>query len=432
MSPIRFAEFTLDPRLPALLAGDRPVSVRREALQVLAALVRSPGLPVARNVLQEEIWPGKPAAESAAALDAALERLRVALGDFTVPPKFVAATPDDLRFIGTLGAAAELATGPRAAAPRKSRVGLAILGVFALLLAAGAAFWLSRSVRATPAAAALPTRLAEFTALRGEVATPSFSPDAFRVAFAWNGHDANGGYDLFVKARGSLALLRLTYEPAETLASAWSPDGATIAFVRRSKTDLGIERSGLFVVPAAGGDERRLAAGEFGTPPFLQPAWSPDGKRLAFAAIVRGEHVLRVFDLDSGMIATLPRVPACRETGMPAYSADGERLAFACATATGYALYETGTQSTEVREILARPGKPLGLAWHFDETGLIVADDPGGGARLWHHRASAGTLALPFGERGSSPARRGGDLVFVRARSAGPPGSDLVLAIGSE
>jgi hypothetical protein len=67
---------------------------------------------------------------------------------------------------------------------------------------------------------------------------------------------------------------RLTDDPADDFAPAWSPDGAEIAFhsFRTGNRDL-------FVMPARGGGAQPVTTGP-GQDRF--PHWSPDGRRIAF------------------------------------------------------------------------------------------------------------------------------------------------------
>src|SRR5579862_2716955 len=118
------------------------------------------------------------------------------------------------------------------------------------------------------------------TALPGQEISPSFSPDGSQVAFGWNGEDNGVGFDLYVKVIGTDKPLRLTNHPAPWLGVAWSPDGRSIAVNR-----LDTEDRGIFLVPALGGPERKLASTNNWNAIWAADAalsWSPDGKQLAF------------------------------------------------------------------------------------------------------------------------------------------------------
>src|SRR5687767_12970564 len=65
-----------------------------------------------------------------------------------------------------------------------------------------------------------------------------------------------------------------------------SPDGRTIAYVRKSAdimTDKA--RSAIWLVTVATGEQRPLAAG---AGDHFSPRWSPDGRRLAYASTAEG------------------------------------------------------------------------------------------------------------------------------------------------
>ena len=118
-----------------------------------------------------------------------------------------------------------------------------------------------------------------FTALPGRATSPAFSPDGSRIAFAWNGDPKGGakGFDLYVKAIGSETLLRLTQHPSEWISPAWSPDGTQVAFHRLAGADTGI-----YVVPALGGPERKLRSTRIAGETDSIISWSPDGKWIAW------------------------------------------------------------------------------------------------------------------------------------------------------
>ena len=88
----------------------------------------------------------------------------------------------------------------------------------------------------------------------------------------------------------------------------------------------------LFGVAAGGGDERRLTKekGNPATPSGLffevAPAWSPDGKRLAFASRRDGPSHIFVMRLDGEDVRRVTSSP--REDDYPTWSPDGRRIAF--------------------------------------------------------------------------------------------------------
>ena len=223
-----------------------------------------------------------------------------------------------------------------------------------------------------------------FTALSEEAVSPAFSPDGSRIAFAWNGNPAHGikGFDLYVKALGSETLLRLTQHPSESISPVWSPDGTQIAFQRLSGDD-----SGIYVVPALGGPERKLHATQMPSTNFnvysshslALISWSPDGKWIAFADVAPGEEYGRIYLLSTETLETkrVPISPTCVGEGLPAFSHNSEYLAYWCfLSENGVAVLQSlpirGGQPKTIPP--ARPfPNPNGLTWSADDEKLIYS-----------------------------------------------------------
>jgi Tol biopolymer transport system component len=378
-----------------------------------------PGELVTREQLQAELWPAQTEVEYEQGLNAAINRLREALGDSAAEPKYIETLPRrGYRFIGALESppvavpapvepALDAPAPPRTTAPHWL-LAASLTGVV-MLVGLIAGWWFSQK------SPGLPSRLMPFTALAGEERAPAFSPDGTRVAFAWNGTPNSGGFDLFVKARGSEQLLRLTQLPARALASAWSPDGTQIAFARRADGATGV-----YVMPALGGAERRLADASFPSDAFMQLAWSPDGKRIAYSSYDgTGRNVVQFVDLATLTVTPLPDAPECWSAGLPAYSASGQRFAFVCTSSVGvYGIYLV--EGDKPRLIATVMGEAQGMTFEHNDGGLIVANDSGDGGALWRVGFDGSRTRLPFGEEGMQPAlaRDVGRLAYVRARQS--------------
>jgi WD40 repeat protein len=189
-----------------------------------------PGELVTREQLQRRLWPGDTFVDFDSGLNAAVNRVREALGDSAENPRFVETLPRrGYRFIGQVeGSPRESSTEPQPAVDgrrngigRGWKVGIAagsviLLTVFGLLFPTIAQRFLRQSQPKLLEAVPL-------TALPGQEISPSFSPDGSQVAFGWNGENHGAGFDLYVKVIGTDKPLRLTNHPVPWLGVAWSP-----------------------------------------------------------------------------------------------------------------------------------------------------------------------------------------------------------------
>src|SRR5687767_6992475 len=119
----RFGEFRVDLRAGELFRGSTRVDLQNRAFQVLSMLLRSPGELVSRQELHRALWGDDVVVEFDNNLNAAVNRLRKALGDSADAPRFVETLAGrGYRFVGTLEP--EAAPGPRVEiAPAAGRSG---------------------------------------------------------------------------------------------------------------------------------------------------------------------------------------------------------------------------------------------------------------------------------------------------------------------
>jgi TolB-like protein len=124
---LKFGAFELDVRLRELRTGSTRIRLQEQPFEILRLMLERPGDVVTREQLRQRLWPAGTFVDFEHSLNAAVKRLRAALGDDAENPRFVETLPRrGYRFIAPLGSAAvEPADVSRAgAAPR---VRLAVL-----------------------------------------------------------------------------------------------------------------------------------------------------------------------------------------------------------------------------------------------------------------------------------------------------------------
>ncbi|MFB3829550.1 MAG: protein kinase [Bryobacteraceae bacterium] len=309
-----------------------------------------------------------------------------------------------------------LGTAP---APRSRRRMLmwAGCGVAAIALAAAGA-WFLRKRAPVPGAQYRPVPL---TARAGEETEPSFSPDGNQVAYSWNG-EKQDNFDIYVKLIGPGGALRLTTNPAPDRSPAWSPDGRWIAFLRISPGG----RTAVMLIPALGGPERKtaeittLAASLY---LYSHLAWTRDGRALAVSHAGGAGETSGLF-----LVSTETGEKRRLTTGYalsPAFSPDGSRLAYVRQSGTSACdLYVMDvaadlTPKGEPRRLTFLNEAVGGPAWTADGREIVFSSGGHLSQRsLWRISASPGSARRPepVGEDGTSLAvsRDGRRLVYAR------------------
>src|SRR5215475_6957563 len=114
MPVIRFGIFEVDLRAGELRRNGSRVRLQEQPFQILVALLDRPGEVVTRDELQKRLWPADTFVDFDHSLNAAIRRLREALGDSAENPRFVETVARrGYRFIGPVNGLASAADSQR-------------------------------------------------------------------------------------------------------------------------------------------------------------------------------------------------------------------------------------------------------------------------------------------------------------------------------
>src|ERR671918_1378407 len=103
--PLRFGSFELDRHSRELRKGASRVRLQEQPFEILGMMLERPGRVVTSDELRQRLWPDGTFVDFEHSLNAAVKRLRAALGDDADNPRFVETLPRrGYRFIGAPGA----------------------------------------------------------------------------------------------------------------------------------------------------------------------------------------------------------------------------------------------------------------------------------------------------------------------------------------
>jgi dipeptidyl aminopeptidase/acylaminoacyl peptidase len=213
---------------------------------------------------------------------------------------------------------------------------------------------------------------------------------------------------LFTVGADGRGLRRVGDDDAGELDPTWSPDGRRIAYARAEPFQLGPPPS-VHLARADGSGRRDLTPGQ----PSFQPDWSPDGRRLAVTVTGAMETTeISVVGLDGSPVALFGDTPT--SDSEPRWSPDGRRLAVSAYGGPGnddVALIDPATG--RFRRLTDSPGYEHSPAWSPDGRRIAYVKD---GAVHVMRTDGSGDRAVTRGRKDAAPAWSpdGRRLTFVR------------------
>lgn len=211
------------------------------------------------------------------------------------------------------------------------------------------------------------------TTFEGPKNYPALAPDGSHIAFSWQPPSKETQH-IYVKPVERGEPRQLTFGTQEDVLPSWSPDGKLIAFCRRVPGQTGYDLdlragvfSGIYIVSANGGPERRVGQGWGGV------SWSADGRKLV-AGVANGapdSGGLELLDIDTGYRT---RLTAKGVDFLPAFSPDGKWVAFKREFAgSAQELFVIPAFGGPVRQ-LTSDARPIdGITWAADSREIVFA-----------------------------------------------------------
>jgi Tol biopolymer transport system component/DNA-binding winged helix-turn-helix (wHTH) protein len=394
LGSVRFGRFELSADTGELRKDGVRLKLSGQAIQVLAMLAANPGKLISREELQQKLWPGASYGDPEHGLNAAVNRLREALGDSATEPKYIETVPGrGYRFIGALDSPPGqdhpdnlvLIRPPEPSTkepPKRHWLGMATFAVLAVAVALALMYPRLKAYvdRQNRIGQLQRMRVVPLTSLPGRTCAVTFSPDGSQVAFIWDG--AKYDWNLYVKVIGNETQLRISHLRQWFGGIGWSPDGQSIAVVKTTP-----ELSGVYLVSPIGGVERKVAnrSGNW-FDEGNEISWSPDGKQLAFLDDLADSPSIKsvklfLLTLDSQQ-RTLVKTD-CSTVATPAFSPSGEYLAWVCVdSSSSQSLHITRLRNGSTTKLLRQLDGIGGIAWSKDGK-RIVFTSPARMGNLW-------------------------------------------------
>ena len=376
---IQFGVFEVDLRAGELRRSGARVKLQEQPFQILALLLERPGEVVTREELQTQLWPADTFVDFDHSLNAAVRRLRDALGDSAENPRFVETVARrGYRFLAPVNGMPPAVDAEVPVPPLKPARTWWIAAPALVLLLVGVGLGLFVGRRASrPSPPSIPIAERRLTANPSEypVSNAALSRDGKYLAFS----DTTGFY-LRQIDNGETHPLALP-QGFKAQPVSWFPDGSHILATSVAGP---AEQSALWQISTIGGSPRQLSQ------QGREAAVSPDGSLIAFLKGAPKSQELWLMRADGEQPRRMAGEPGDLFRS-PVWSLDGKQIAFL------RAVYRPGTMdvepqieildlaSGERKVVLAEARLGPGLAWVNDRLAYVLSEAPPnqGDSNVW-------------------------------------------------
>ncbi len=123
--------------------------------------------------------------------------------------------------------------------------------------------------------------------------------------------------------------------------------------------------------------------------PLLSPAWSPDGRRIAYVSFERGNSSICVQDIATGSFQVVASFRGIN--GAPAFSPDGSKLAMALSMGGNLEIYVMDLASRRTTQITRHFSIDTEPQWSSDGQSIYFTSDRAGKPQIYQVSSSGGS-----------------------------------------